>query len=56
MRCRPVSVSVGRLIEFLAILAQDVSVTIRPSPTPATGIGGSLSLLPDSYRVQRIEQ
>jgi len=31
MRCRPVSVSVGRLIEFLTILGQDVEVTVRPA-------------------------
>src|SRR6266481_4935413 len=32
MRCRPVSVSVGRLMEFLTILGQDVEVTVRPAP------------------------
>lgn len=37
MRCRPVSVSVGRLIEFLTILGHDVEVTIKPSRTRATG-------------------
>jgi predicted XRE-type DNA-binding protein len=37
MRCRPVSVSVGRLMEFLTILGQDVEVTVRPSPTRAVG-------------------
>lgn len=31
MRCRPVSVSVGRLIEFLTILGQDVEVTVKPA-------------------------
>jgi predicted XRE-type DNA-binding protein len=31
MRCRPVSVSVGRLIEFLTILGQDVEVTLKPT-------------------------
>ncbi|OPY05610.1 MAG: Transcriptional activator protein LuxR [Syntrophorhabdus sp. PtaB.Bin184] len=29
MRCRPVSVSVGRLMEFLTILGQDVELTQR---------------------------
>jgi hypothetical protein len=29
MRCRPVSVSVGRLTEFLTILGQDVEVTVK---------------------------
>src|SRR5271163_4761416 len=37
MRCRPVSVSVGRLMEFLTILGQDVEVTVKPSPTRAAG-------------------
>lgn len=31
MRCRPVSVSVGRLMEFLTILGQDVEVTVKPT-------------------------
>lgn len=31
MRCRLVSVSVGRFIEFLTILGQDVEVTVKPS-------------------------
>jgi len=31
MRCRPVSVSVGRLMEFLTILGQDVELTVRPA-------------------------
>jgi predicted XRE-type DNA-binding protein len=37
MRCRPVSVSVGRLIEFLTILGQDVEVTVKPARTHNTG-------------------
>jgi predicted XRE-type DNA-binding protein len=37
MRCRPVSVSVGRLMEFLTILGQDVEVTVRPAPSRTTG-------------------
>ena len=37
MRCRPVSVSIGRLIEFLTILGQDVEVTVKPSRTRNTG-------------------
>jgi predicted XRE-type DNA-binding protein len=32
MRCKPVSVSVGRLMEFLTVLGQDVKVTVRPAP------------------------
>lgn len=31
MRCKPVSVSVGRLMEFLTVLGQDVQVTIKPA-------------------------
>ena len=31
MRCKPVSVSVGRLMEFLTVLGQDVEVTVRPT-------------------------
>src|ERR1700719_3555012 len=37
MRCRPVSVSVGRLMEFLTILGQDVEVTLKPSRSSNTG-------------------
>jgi predicted XRE-type DNA-binding protein len=32
MRCKPVSVSVGRLMEFLTMLGQDVNVTVKPAP------------------------
>ncbi len=31
MRCRPVAISVGRLMEFLTVLGQDVEVTVRPA-------------------------
>ncbi len=31
MRCRPASVSVGRLMEFLTVLGQDVKVTVKPA-------------------------
>jgi predicted XRE-type DNA-binding protein len=34
---KPVSVSVGRLMEFLSILDQDVEVTIRPAPRRRIG-------------------
>ena len=37
MRCRPAPVSVGRLMEFLTILGQDVEVTVKPSPARAAG-------------------
>jgi predicted XRE-type DNA-binding protein len=32
MRCKPVSVSVGRLMEFLTVLGHDVEVTVKPAP------------------------
>ena len=31
MRCKPVSVSVGRLFEFLTVLGQDVDVIVKPA-------------------------
>jgi predicted XRE-type DNA-binding protein len=37
MRCRPVSVSVGRLMEFLTILGQDVEVTVKPASARSAG-------------------
>lgn len=37
MRCRPVSVSVGRLMEFLTILGQDVEVTVKPARSRNAG-------------------
>jgi predicted XRE-type DNA-binding protein len=37
MRCRPVSVSVGRLMEFLNVLGQDVEVTVKPAVRRKTG-------------------
>ena len=37
MRCRPVSVSVGRLMEFLNVLGQDVEVTVKPSARRKAG-------------------
>ncbi len=44
MRCRPVSVSVGRLIEFLTILGQDVEVTVKPAARQSTGQPGQMSV------------
>lgn len=45
MRCRPASVSVGRLMEFLATLGQDVEVTIRPaSRRSSNGQQGHMSV------------
>lgn len=37
MRCRPVSVSVGKLMEYLTTLGQDVEVTLRPAKTQGVG-------------------
>lgn len=37
MRCRPVSVSVGRLMEFLTVLGQDIEVTVRPAHSESAG-------------------
>src|ERR1700730_14543574 len=31
MRCKPVSVSVGRLMEFLTVLGRDVEVRVKPA-------------------------
>ena len=44
MRCRPVSVSVGRLIEFLTTLGQDVEVTVKPSTRRDKGQQGHMSV------------
>ena len=37
MRCRPTSVSVGRLMEFLTTLGQDVEVTVKPGTRKGMG-------------------
>jgi predicted XRE-type DNA-binding protein len=37
MRCRPVSVSVGKLMEFLTTLGQDVEVTVKPCVSHGAG-------------------
>jgi predicted XRE-type DNA-binding protein len=34
---KPMSVSIGRLMEFLTILGQDVRVTVRPAPRKRVG-------------------
>ena len=31
MRCKPVSVSIGRLMEFLTALGQDIEVKVKPA-------------------------
>ena len=37
MCCRPVSVSVGKLMEFLTTLGQDVEVTVKPAASAGAG-------------------
>jgi predicted XRE-type DNA-binding protein len=37
MHCRPVSISIGRLMDFLTILGQDVEVTLKPASIRTTG-------------------
>ncbi len=37
MRCRPVSVSVGKLMEFLTLLGQDVEVMVKPGKRNSSG-------------------
>ena len=37
MRCRPVSVSVGRLMEFLTTLGKDIEVTVKPGTRHGIG-------------------
>jgi predicted XRE-type DNA-binding protein len=37
MRCRPTSVSLGRLMEFLTVLGQDVEVTVKPARRKKSG-------------------
>jgi len=44
MRCRPVSVSVGRLMEFLTILGQDVELTVKPAAARNKGRVGHMSV------------
>jgi len=44
MRWRPVSVSVGRLMEFLTVLGQDVELTVKPVSEPSKGQYGHMSV------------
>ena len=44
MRCKPVSISVGRLMEFLTILGQDVNVSVRPKARRHKGHRGRISV------------
>lgn len=44
MRCRPVSVSVGRLMDFLTTLGQDVEVSVKPVSRRRKGQQGHMSV------------
>ncbi len=44
MRCRPVSVSVGRLMDFLTMLGQDVEVSVKPALHRRKGQQGHMSV------------
>ncbi|MGD9209822.1 MAG: helix-turn-helix transcriptional regulator [Desulfobacteraceae bacterium] len=44
MRCRPVSISVGRLMEFLTTLGQNVEVTVKPVLRRKKGQRGHMSV------------
>ena len=37
MRCKPTSVSVGKLMTFLTLLGQDVEVTVKPVADASVG-------------------
>jgi predicted XRE-type DNA-binding protein len=39
MRCKPISVSVGKLMEFLTILGRDVEVKVKPAKRRDAGPG-----------------
>lgn len=44
MRCRPVSVSVGRLMEYLTTIGQDVEVTVKPASRSSKRQHGLMSV------------
>ncbi|MDR3569555.1 MAG: helix-turn-helix transcriptional regulator [Syntrophobacteraceae bacterium] len=44
MRCRPVSVSVGRLMDFLTILGQHVEVSVKPASNRSGAEQGHMSV------------
>ena len=52
MRCRPVSVSIGRLMEFLTILGQNVEVTVRPAAKQKADQRGHMSVTLEQDRPQ----
>ena len=44
MRCRPVSISVGRLMDFLTTLGQDVEVSVKPASNRSKAKQGHMSV------------
>ena len=44
MRCRPVSISVGRLMDFLTTLGQDVEVSVKPASNRSKVKQGHMSV------------
>ena len=44
MRCRPVSISVGRLMDFLTTLGQDVEVSVKPASSRGKAKQGHMSV------------
>ncbi len=44
MRCRPVSISVGRLMDFLTTLGQDVEVSVKPASKGSKAKQGHISV------------
>ena len=55
MRCRPVSVSVGRLMEFLTLLGRDIELAIKPAAGHGKGQRGRMSVTvdPDPTNLER---
>jgi predicted XRE-type DNA-binding protein len=52
MRCRLVSVSIGRLMEFLTILGQDVELTVKPTSIREKGQQGHMSVTVNPAHIQ----
>ena len=51
---KPVSVSVGRLMEFLTVLGQDVKVTVKSTPRKRAGITVTARITVTAHSIQRI--
>jgi predicted XRE-type DNA-binding protein len=50
MNLKPISVSVGRLMEFLTILGQDVKVVVKPAPKRRSREAGHMSVVVERPR------